>query len=116
VPAVNAVKIPDEAIVPTAMLLLLHTPLAVVLESVVLSYLHNTIVPVIASTTGNGLTVTTAVEVLIQPKPLVTEYVIVAVPAEIAVTIPDDAIVATAVVPLVHAPPVVVLESEVVVP
>jgi hypothetical protein len=55
------------------MLLLLQTPLAVVLESVVLLYLHNTIVPVIASTTGNGLTVTTAVEVLTQPKPLATE-------------------------------------------
>jgi hypothetical protein len=67
--------------------------------------------PPIAS--GKGLTVT--VVVVIQP--VVRVYVIVAVPGVMPVTtLLTEPIVATAVLPLVHVPPVVALASVVVSP
>jgi hypothetical protein len=60
---------------------------------------------------GNGFTVTTAVLI----HPVGNVYVIVAVPATTPVTVPDD-IVATAVLPLLQAPPAVALVRDVVVP
>ena len=66
------------------------------------------IVPVSAT-----FTVTCVVVVQLPP----TVYVILAVPADIAASTPDDAfMVAMAVVPLLHVPPVVALASVVVVP
>jgi hypothetical protein len=70
---------------------------------------------VIASTTGNGFTVTVVVTELTHPFAFVTVYVIVVLPAATPVTTPVEAlIVAVAVFALVHTPPVVVLASVVV--
>ena len=47
------------------------------------------VVPVIDATAGNELTVTISVTTVLQPKPLLTEYWIVEVPAELPVILPD---------------------------
>ena len=52
--------------------LLFHVPPVVSFDNVVVAPWHRLIVPVIAATAGNGLTVTTAVAIVVQPKPLVT--------------------------------------------
>jgi len=63
---------PVEPTVATEPSLLLHAPPLVVSLSVVVDPAHTLMVPVIADTVGNGLTVTTEVTVVTQPKPLVT--------------------------------------------
>ena len=50
--------------VPTAVLVLLHTPLPVASVNVVVAPAHAVAVPVIVPALGNGLTVTTAVAAL----------------------------------------------------
>ncbi len=62
----------DDDTVATNVVPLVHTPPEVVLARVVVEASHTLIVPVIAATVGNGLTVTTAVTAVIQPAPLVT--------------------------------------------
>ena len=52
--------------------LLLHVPPVTVSARVVVEPAQTDIVPVIAGTVGNGLTVTTTVTIVVQPRPLVT--------------------------------------------
>ncbi len=68
-------------------------------------------VPVIAPTPGSAFTVTSDVVDAVQPDELTTVYVMLAVPAETPVTIPVVPTVATDVLPLVQAPPEVVLDK-----
>jgi hypothetical protein len=51
---------------------LLHTPLPVTLDNVVVPSTQVLSVPVIAATVGNAFTVTTADDIPIHPEPLVT--------------------------------------------
>ena len=83
---------------PALVLLALHTPLPVVQLSVVVNPAHTIIVPVIAA--GTGFTVT--VFVLMQPVGKV--YVIIEVPADTPVTIPDDEPTVALPLPALHAP------------
>jgi len=71
VPAVTPDTIPVELIVATEVLLLLHMPPVAVSARVVVELTHTVVVPVIAGTTGNGLTVTDEITAVTQPKPLV---------------------------------------------
>jgi hypothetical protein len=114
VPALTAFTIPPVPIVATPVVLLLQTPSAVALASVVFALAHTLSVPVIAATVGIALTVTTELTVVVQLKPFVTTYEIVEVPAAIPVTIPEVPIVATEVLLLDHTPPDVVFDKEVV--
>jgi len=107
---------PVEPIVATEPLPLLHTPPLVASLSVVVDPVQTLMVPVIADTVGNGLTVTDEVTVVTQPKPLVTVYDIVAVPADTPLTMPVKPIVATEPSPLLHTPPLVASLSVVVEP
>jgi len=69
VPAVTPVTTPvEELIVATAVLLDVQTPLAVVLDNVVVDPVHTAVVPVIDATTGNAVTVT-AVAALVDEHP-----------------------------------------------
>ena len=87
--------------VPAAVLVLLHVPVAGLLLSVVVAPAHTAIVPLIGA--GSGFTVITAYCCVSVGR----VYVIVVVPASMPVTIPVDAfMVPTAVLPLVHVPPV----------
>ncbi len=72
VPAVTLVTTPVLFIVATDGVLLAHVPPEVALLSVVVVPAHNVAVPDIAATVGNGLIVTLAVTVVLQPKPFVT--------------------------------------------
>jgi hypothetical protein len=65
VPAVTPVTTPvEELIVATAGLLDVQTPLAVVLDNVVVDPVHTAVVPVIDATTGNAVTVTAVAELV----------------------------------------------------
>ena len=64
--------IPVEPTVATDVVPLVQVPPVVVLLSVVVEPAHTLIVPVIADTVGNGLTVIVAITDVTQPKPLVT--------------------------------------------
>lgn len=80
-------------------------------ESVVVVPTHTTAVPDIAA--GSELTVS----VVMRLQPVAMVYVIVEVPEDTALAMPDDEpIVATDVVPLVHVPPAGVLVSDVALP
>ena len=93
------------SIVATLVVALLQLPPLVVLASVVVNPLHNTVVPVIAVETASALTVNDFWAVTVPPQPPVTVYMILDVPAETAVTTPVVAFtVATAVLLLLHAP------------
>ena len=98
---------PVEPTVATEPSLLLHTPPLVASLRVVVEPAHTLIVPVIADTVGNGLTVTVDVTIVTQPKPLVTVYDIVTIPADTPLTMPVEPTVATNVLPLLHTPPLV---------
>ena len=71
-PADTPLTMPVEPIVATEPSLLLHAPPLVASLNVVVEPAHALMVPVIADTVGNGLTVTNDVTVVTQPKPLVT--------------------------------------------
>ena len=72
-PGVIPVTKPEPApTVAIAELLLVQVPPAVVLFRVFVKPKHSFVVPVIAGTTGNGLTVFRDVEAFTQPKPFVT--------------------------------------------
>jgi len=116
VPAATPDTIPVEPTVATDVLLLLHVPPVAVSARVIVDPTQTLDDPVIAGTVGNGLTVTAAVTIVVQPKPLVTLYVIVDVPVAAPVTVPVEPTVATTVLLLLHVPPVVVLLSDVVAP
>ena len=111
VPLVAPVTTPVELpTVATAGTVLLHTPPGVALLSVPGVPMQMIPLPVIGAGTGVAFTVTTAVT-----GPEATLYVIVVVPAETPVTIPDaDPIVATAGVLDVQVPPGVASASVVV--
>ena len=69
VPAVTPVTTPvEELIDATAVLLDVQTPLAVVLDNVVVDPVHTAVVPVIDATTGNAVTLT-AVAALVDEHP-----------------------------------------------
>jgi hypothetical protein len=102
--------------VATAASLLVHVPPGVVLLKVVVAPTQTALVPVIAATTGNGLTVTVAAWEVAQPLLLVTVYVIVTVPADMPVTLPVLSTVAIAVLLLAHTPDGVVLDKVVAAP
>jgi len=72
VPADTPDTIPVEPTVATDVLPLLHVPPVVVLFRVVVAPWHKLIVPVMAATVGNELTVTTVVAIVVQLKPFVT--------------------------------------------
>jgi hypothetical protein len=92
-------------------LLLLHVPPAGELLKVMKDPWHTVADPVMAE--GRAITVT--VVKTVQPDP--NEYVILVVPALTPETMPEEgAIVAMAVFPLVHIPPVIELVREVVCP
>jgi hypothetical protein len=88
-----------EVTVATAALLVLHTPPVDGSPSVIDEPTHVAIDPVIGA--GNAFTVNIFDEI----HPPMFTYLIVAVPAATAVTIPDVFIVATAVLVLLHVPP-----------
>ena len=71
-PAATPVTTPPLVIVATDVLELLHTPLAVASDKVVVKPAHTLVVPVIAATTGFAFTVTTLVTVVVQPLTFVT--------------------------------------------
>jgi hypothetical protein len=97
---------PDPEIVPTAGVLLLHTPPAEALLRVVVWNSHTVVAPVIGD--GSPFTVTTAVAI----QPVGAVYVIVAVPVVVpAVQVPPEVIVAVPVALLLQVPPGVALLS-----
>jgi hypothetical protein len=107
VPGAIAVKIPVvEPIVPTRVFALLHVPPPGELVNVVVEPTHTGVVGVIAD--GSALTVTTAVAA----HPVGNVYTMVDVPGFTPVTYPKGSIVATAMLLLLHVPPVVAFESE----
>ncbi len=95
--------------VATLVVLLDQVPPVVELVSVVVAPWHTMAVPDIPA--GDALTVTFFVTDPMQPAPVVTVYVIVAVPAPVPVTTPDVPTVATGVLLLLHVPPDVASES-----
>ena len=99
-----------EPTVAIPVLLLDHVPPLVVLLHVADDPLQITVDPAIVCGVG-AVIVTVFVAVLTQPL-TVTEYVINDVPAETPVTMPEEEpIVATPVLPLVHVPPLEVLDK-----
>lgn len=116
-PAKSPLTTPPASIDAVAGAELDHTPLAVALDKVVVPFKHTEAVPVIAATTGNGFIVATAVDLPIQPKPLVTVYEIVVLPADIPASNPVVAfMVPIAGVLLLHTPLPVVLARDVLAP
>jgi len=109
VPGVPPVTTPlDEPTAATPGVPLVHVPPAGELASVVVPPEQITIVPDIAP--GRALTVT----ILVTKQPADSMYVIVAVPADIPLTVPlSEPTVATVTLPLVHVPPPVVDDSDV---
>ena len=110
VPPLTPLTIPDDVpTVATAVLLLLHVPPIALLLNVVVDDWHTVIVPVIDPASGVTLTGLVAAE----PQPVL--YVIVAVPPLTPLTMPDDVpTVATAVLLLLHVPPIALLLNVVV--
>jgi hypothetical protein len=112
VPTATGVTTPvPEPIVAIPVDPLLHEPPRTASVKVVDEPMHTCSVPPIVA--GNGFTVTTSVTV--QPVTGAV-YVMVAVPAETPVTMPDVPIVAIPVLPLLQEPPEVVSLSVVVAP
>ena len=111
VPRLNPVTTPDEEpIVETEVLLLLHVPPPLLVNSIV-AVTHTDVGPVIADGSGFTVMVVTAAQ------PDAGIYVIVAVPAETPVAIPEpDPIVAMLVALLLHVPPLIGLLSVVLPP
>lgn len=109
VPAATVVTLPALSIVATDGLLLTHVPPEVGVSCVVLPMQTNDAPP----RTGSGSIVTFAVAKLLQP-PLVTVYLMVAVPAESPVTTPDALTLAMAGVVVLHTPPGVASDNVVV--
>ena len=74
VPAVTPVTTPVVASIDaTAVLLDVQTPLAVVLDNVVVDPVHTAVVPVIDATTGNAVTLTAVAELVAEhPSAFVT--------------------------------------------
>jgi hypothetical protein len=94
------VAIPDEPIVATAVLLLLHTPPAVASDKVVVAATHTVVAPVIPA--GKGLTE----KEVVTKQPAGNVYVMVSGPCETPVTKPvTEPTVANAVLLLLHRPP-----------
>jgi hypothetical protein len=110
VPTDTPVTSPEELIVATAGVELLHVPPAVTSLSVVVDPWQTEEVPAIAA--GKGLTVT----VLVIKQPVGIVYEITDVPPDIPVTTPEELIVATASVALLQVPPGVASLSVVVDP
>jgi hypothetical protein len=107
-PPIAPVPLPAVA---TAVLLLLQLPPAVASLSVMVSPAHTAVLPVIAN--GKGKTVNGDAAI----QPVGNVYVIFVVPAVIAYTVPDEeAMVAIAVLLLLHVPPAVASDRLVVVP
>ena len=104
VPVVTPVTIPVVPIVALA-LLLLHVPPPTLLVKVVVNPTHTADVPVIVPAFGRGLIVIVFVVDAV-PHTLVTEYIIVSIPAVTPVTIPVLPIEAFALL-ILHVPPVV---------
>jgi hypothetical protein len=115
VPAATPVTTPDVFTVAVAASALLHTPDGVVQASAVVVPLHKLKVPVTGATAVGALTVIIRVAIPV-PHVLVTEYVMVTVPAEMPVTTPEVLTVARAVLLLLHTPPGVPLLKAVVSP
>ena len=84
--------------------LLLHTPPVAVALSVMPAPTHTAVGPLMVPATGAGATVTPSV-VNALAQPVVTVYVIVAVPEVRGVAMPAPLIVATEVLLLLHTPP-----------
>lgn len=112
-PVVTPVTMPVVLTVAIAVLVLLHVPPLTASASVVVKPTQAVVVPVIAAGAGSGLTVTMAVSVAV-PQLLVTEYVIMALPAAMPVTVPVALTLAIAALLVVHVPPEVALLSVVV--
>ncbi len=75
-PTAAAVTTPVDAMVATAVFELVHVPPVLVVANVVVEPTHTDDVPVIAATTGSGLTVTAvAGDVVEHPEALVTSTV-----------------------------------------
>jgi hypothetical protein len=72
VPPAIPVTTPELLTLATALLEVVHTPFGVVLAKVMLEFIQTELAPVMAGTTGNGLTVTTLVTVVTQLLLLVT--------------------------------------------
>jgi hypothetical protein len=96
--------------VATAVLLLVHVPPVEASLNDAVEPVHILLVPAIAD--GNGLTVTTDVDIQLADN----KYVIVAVPDAVPVTTPVDATVATLELLLLHVPLPAVLVNVVVDP
>ena len=115
-PAVTPLTTPLASTVATAVLDDVQTPPAVALVSAVVEPAHTSVVPLIAATTGIGLTVTVVVTD-VEHQFVVTVYVIVVLPAATPVTTPVDALtVAVAVLDDVQTPPAVTSDKVVVEP
>ena len=106
-PATPAVTKPVVGLIlATDKLLEDQVPPDVVLLSVVVEPAQSAFDPPIAESAGKPLTVNEAVVEFVQPFPLVTVYVMVAVPALTPVTTPVEALtVAIAVLDVLHVPP-----------
>jgi hypothetical protein len=117
-PSVTPVTTPVVAfIVAIAMLLQLHTPPVVVLLSESVPPIQILLVgAVMAGTVGLGLTIIVFVTAFVQLLVLVTEYVIVVIPAAIPVSTPVAEIIAVVVLLLTQVPFAVVFDSVIVAP
>jgi len=103
-PPDTPVTIPVAPTVAIAVLPLLQTPPVTDSIKEMAAPAHTDEAPVMVPETGGGLTVIIRL-VLAVPHPLVTVYVIAAVPRATPVTIPDTPTVATAALLLLHTPP-----------
>jgi hypothetical protein len=102
-PVTIPVELPTVA---TVISLLLHVPPVVLSANAVTEPTQPAVGPVIAATVGGALAVSVLVTLLVQPGPLVAEYVITEVPAATEVTTPvTGSIVITDVLPDAHVPP-----------
>ncbi len=108
IPDTKPVPAPTEALAGKE---LLHEPPAVASERAVVRPLQTKLLPAIAA--GTLLTVTGRVAI---QAPGLRVYVMVALPAATPDTLPPEVTVATAVLLLVHAPPVTVLDNVLAVP
>jgi hypothetical protein len=112
VPAPIPPTMPEVPTVPTAVLLLLHTPPEEASLNVIVAPAQRENVPII--TAGIGYTVTIIDTV---PHPSVSVYAIVVVPAPMPVTTPDvEPTVPTLPLLLLHVPPVIASVNVVVAP
>lgn len=114
-PGATPVTTPAVLTVAMVVLALVQVPPVTASARVPVDPTHTTDAPVMVPASGSGFTVTACIAIA-DPHMLVTVYLIVSTPAATPVTIPVDPTVASVVLALLHAPPVVASASIIVSP